>query len=221
MHLSLFFRIMLEHLRFNEKDDFFRYIFRLIPHSFELTDDGECIQVMLRVRPVFRNRFERQPRRFLIDLVQCVVFEKHLSREGGVFFQQRKHGIVHHGNGDLIHFLHTVFRKQFTPERMIYIEDITRDAFHVIADTFQVAVDLQRGEHKTEVYGNGLKKRENIFAIAVNFQLDGIHDPFIFDHLARKITVKPEQRVALFGDLRARYALHLDELFPEPVDFCI
>ena len=147
----------------------------MVSGSFKLTEDTGHFQTQTDGFRVFGG-ISRQPvQGLLVDLVKRFVFVEDGFRQPDVLPLQGFISGVQHGEHCVVHIFQLkvgkqdfVFRFQFGPDHK------AGNTFGIIADAFQIVVDLQHSQGKTEIDGYRIIEGDEVLDVTVDFQFESI-----------------------------------------------
>jgi len=166
----------------------------MVAHSLQLAEDAGQTQGILGIgRWVFQDIVHQYVRSGTVDLVYWTV---HLKQAGGQDWTFLLKGLVQglqHGQYIVNHFSQVQPLHQFRINGwFLEIKHKPGDTFGKITDAFQVSVGLEYGENKAELNRHRVVQGDDVFHIAVDFQLKGVYPTFPEDDLPGQVFVEGE-----------------------------
>src|SRR6185369_4301845 len=191
------------------EDDVFCDVSRVISYSLQLPGNEEDIQVLLSLSGVLLHTLDQNDEGLVLHTVNDVVHLKNGFRHVGMRREERLKGTANHGRDGRGHAADVDWYVQRS-----YFEQVKSalgDVDGLIANSFEVSVDLQHGNDKAEIDRHGLLHCEKVEREFVDAALKAVDVLFARKHLFAEAGV-PAQ-VCAGGHLHGAFghAAHLEE----------
>jgi hypothetical protein len=198
------------------EDDVFRDVSGVVGDALEVASDEKRIESLSGVLRLLVHRFDEHDESLVSHAVNHVVhFEDGLG-EFRFAVDERFEGAAHHGAHRGGHAADVDWK--INGRQADHVHDALGDVDGLIADAFEIGVDLGDSEDEAEIAGHRRLHGEKVEGKLVNLALAGIDERFAFEHhlAAGEIAIKVSAASTFDGLLRE--TTHAEQLLAEFIE---